>query len=156
MQSNSARALVGVAALVLVIVLFVVFQGEDEAGEGSSQEPVAPTATTENTAEDPAGSGAETPAEQRAPADAGGPRILVESGEPVEGVADLEFDKGDRVRFTVDSDAVEEIHVHGYDLYFDLAAGKPTEVDFAADIDGLFEVELHGSGALIGELTVNP
>ena len=82
--------------------------------------------------------------------------IVVKGGEPEGGVAELEFEKDSEVRFTVESDVAEEIHVHGYDVYADLEPDKPTEVAFLAEIDGVFEVELHGTGAVIAELTVKP
>jgi hypothetical protein len=60
------------------------------------------------------------------------------------------------VRFRVRSPAAEEIHVHGYDRYLDVPAGKTVNVSFKADITGIFEVELHGSGEPIAQLKVEP
>lgn len=53
---------------------------------------------------------------------------------------------------SADEDA--EIHVHGYDLFFDAPAGVPVEVTFTADVPGIFEVEIEGSHKLLFELVV--
>lgn len=60
-----------------------------------------------------------------------------------------------KVRLTVSSDVANEIHVHGYDIYKDVAPGKPAVITFKADQKGLFEVETHESPVLIlGQLQV--
>ena len=82
--------------------------------------------------------------------------IIVKEGAPEGGVAELEYDVGDEVRFAVSSDAADEVHVHGYDIEQEIGPGEPTELAFTADLDGVYEVELHESAAQIAELTVNP
>jgi len=84
------------------------------------------------------------------------PTVVVQGGEPVGGVQELEFSAGDQVRFNVKSDVADEIHVHGYDLAQNVAAGGEISFDFPADIEGIFEVELEGRGEQIAELRVNP
>jgi hypothetical protein len=85
-----------------------------------------------------------------------GPTVVVRNGEPVGGVQELEFDSGDEVAFTVESDVADEVHVHGYDLMEDVSAGGEVSFDFPAEIEGIFEVELEGRGEQIAELRVNP
>jgi plastocyanin len=82
--------------------------------------------------------------------------IVVKNGEPVGGVQDLEYKAGEQVRFTVDSDVADEVHVHGYDLMKDVAAGGSVSFSFPAEIEGIFEVELEEHGEQIAELRVNP
>lgn len=85
------------------------------------------------------------------------PTIVVEDGEPVGGVQELEFSAGEEVRFRVEGDEAEEIHVHGYDLMKEIPQGGGTvEFDFPAEIEGIFEAELEGKGVQIAELRVNP
>lgn len=60
------------------------------------------------------------------------------------------------VLFTVTSDVAEEVHVHGYDLHFDLEPGVSTEVRFTADVAGIFEVELEGAHLHIVDVAVEP
>ena len=61
---------------------------------------------------------------------------------------------GEQVVLRFTSDVVEEIHVHGYDLYTDLVPGQPAEISFTADIPGSFEVELHEAGRPLFQLRV--
>ena len=82
--------------------------------------------------------------------------IVVKGGQPVGGVQDLEFDKGGQIRFVVESDVDEEVHMHGYDVSQDVAAGGKVEFDVPATIEGVFEVELEESVVPIAEITVNP
>ena len=84
------------------------------------------------------------------------PTIEVKNDEPVGGIQELEFDSGEDIRFRVSSDAAEEIHVHGYDIAKEVAAGGSVEFDFPGEIEGIFEVELEELGTQIAELRVNP
>ncbi len=84
------------------------------------------------------------------------PTIVIRGGEPVGGVAELEYDAGEEVRFEVSSDVADEVHVHGYDLMEDVEAGGTVSFDFPAEIEGIFEVELEGRKEQIAELRVNP
>jgi hypothetical protein len=84
------------------------------------------------------------------------PTIVVKNGEPVGGVQELEYSAGDQIRFEVDSDVADEIHVHGYDLMKDVPAGGTVSFSFPAEIEGIFEVELEGRKEQIAELRVNP
>lgn len=84
------------------------------------------------------------------------PTIVVRNGEPVGGIEELEYSAGDQIRFRVESDVADEIHVHGYDLMEDVPAGGAVSFDFPAEIEGIFEVELEGRKEQIAELRVNP
>jgi hypothetical protein len=72
-------------------------------------------------------------------------RIVVRGGKPLSGVKRLEYKKGERVRFSVRSDAADEVHVHGFDVTKALPANRNVRFTFPADIEGVFEVELHGT-----------
>jgi hypothetical protein len=82
--------------------------------------------------------------------------IVVKNGEPVGGIAQLTYNKGEEVRFKVDSDVSDEVHMHGYDIMKDVKAGGSVSFDFPATIEGVFEAELEGRKEQILELTVNP
>ena len=62
---------------------------------------------------------------------------------------------GESVTLKVTSDVADHVHVHGYDLFTDVAAGDPVTIEFSADIPGVFEVELEDSGLLLLELEVS-
>lgn len=82
--------------------------------------------------------------------------IVIKHGKPVGGIADLIYNKGEQVRFKVDSDVSDEVHMHGYDIMKDVKAGGSVSFDFPASIEGVFEAELEGRKEQILELTVNP
>lgn len=136
-----------VAAVVVLVVGFVLATGGDDKGSGTS----AGTATTTETAA-PAATSAGTAA---APA----PEVktvTVKDGKPEGGVQRLAYDKGDTVRFRIDSDTADEIHVHGYDLMKDVEAGGSVAFTFPAKFDGKYEVELEDAGVQIASLEIQP
>ena len=124
MNSTIARALAGVAAILIAVVLLVVLKDDGDSG---------PEKTTK-----------------------GVPTIVVKNGKPVGGIRHLTYAKGDQIRFKVESDVSDEIHVHSYDVMKDIEAGGSVSFDFPATIEGGFEAELEGRGEQIIELTVNP
>jgi hypothetical protein len=142
MRSRALGVGIALAALAAAVVLFVVLRDDEE------PEP-SPTPVVE----EPAPGAAEEPE----PAEPRIPEIVVRDGEPVGGVAELEFRRGERVEFAIRTDADDEIHVHGYDINRDVEAGERTRVDFPAELDGVFEVELHDAGHVeIARITVSP
>lgn len=67
----------------------------------------------------------------------------------------VEVSQGDVVALQVSSDAIEEIHVHGYDHFIDVGPGEDVEFLFTADIPGRFEIEFEVSHQFIAELVVS-
>jgi hypothetical protein len=82
--------------------------------------------------------------------------IVVRDGQPVDGVQELEFTRGERISFAVESDAADEVHLHGYDVSQDVEAGGRVEFDVPATIEGVFEVELELSAVQLAEISVTP
>ena len=146
MGSNGARAAVLVAALAAVVVLFVVLSGADD------EEPQATTAAT-TTEPEPTEGGQE---EKEKPENPGVATIVVKNGQPVGGVQDLEFTKGEDIVFRVRTDVADHVHFHGYDVFMDVAAGGEVRFDVPADVEGVFEVELEDRAVPIAEITVSP
>jgi len=68
----------------------------------------------------------------------------------------IEVNLGSSVDLTISSSIDEVLHIHGYDLFFDLIAGEETPVDFVADVPGIFEVELEGGHGPVFDLEVTP
>lgn len=81
--------------------------------------------------------------------------IVVVNGAPKDGIVRQTVQKGDRVVLVVTSDVADEIHLHGYDLSRDVAAGGTARLPFTANLPGRFEVELESRGVQIADLTVN-
>ena len=74
----------------------------------------------------------------------------VESGGRIQVVLDT------NVRLIVTADVADKVHIHGYDLFFDVPSGTATDFEFVADIPGIFEVEMESSGLVLVELVVGP
>ena len=79
--------------------------------------------------------------------------IEVEEGR-VEGPDTITVAQGDTVRIEVEVDAADHVHVHGYDLMFDVEPGGKTPISFEASIPGIFEIELEDAGVLLTRLEV--
>jgi hypothetical protein len=84
------------------------------------------------------------------------PRIKVEDGVKTEGLDTISVRVGETVRFEVEADIADEIHVHGYDLLFETIPGEEVLVEFVADATGIFEVELEGLALPIVDIEVTP
>jgi hypothetical protein len=126
MSSKTTRLVGGLTVIVIAIVLLVVLKKDDSSSDTSSN--------------------------------AGGtvPTIVVKNGEPVGGIKELTYNKGEQIHFVVDSDVSDEVHMHGYDIMKDVKAGGSVSFDFPATLEGVFEAELEGRKEQILELTVNP
>ncbi len=81
--------------------------------------------------------------------------IHVVNGKPQGGLQKITVNKGDPVRFTVDSDVSDEIHVHGYNFHKDVKKGGSVSFDFPATIEGVFVIELESRSEQIASLQVN-
>jgi hypothetical protein len=127
---NTRTALIGAALVVVAVVLFIVLGG----GSDSSSD----TSSTTDAAEVPT-------------------VVVDKQGEPVGGIADLTYKKGDRIHFKVKVPFEEEIHLHGYDVMKEVPKGGGTVTyDLPAEIEGVFEAELEGQKQQIVELKVEP
>jgi hypothetical protein len=147
MRSNTRKIGLGILALAVAVALFVVLQDEGtDSGPVREGEPA-------KTNEQPDRSQPRQDARKPKPSI---PTIVIEGGKPVGGIEELTYEAGDRIRFRVRSDVADEIHVHGYDLSEDVAAGGSVSFDFPASIEGIFEAELEHRGEHILELRVNP
>jgi hypothetical protein len=81
--------------------------------------------------------------------------VDVVGGEPEGGARTVEVAVGEDVTLRVRSDVEDEVHVHGYDLFVDVAPGAPGELTFVAEIPGQFEIELEGAHTLLVDLVVS-
>jgi hypothetical protein len=139
MNSNTTRVVAGIVVVVVAVVLFVVLK-DDNSGKSDYEK-----------LEDEGKIGKSAGAK-------GAPitTIEIKHGKPVGGIAQLTYNEGERVRFKVDSDVSDEVHMHGYDIMKDVKAGGSVTFDFPATLEGVFEAELEDRKEQILELTVNP
>jgi hypothetical protein len=84
--------------------------------------------------------------------------VRVRDGQPVGGVKELDFDKGDTIAFRVTATAPGgEVHFHGYDIAKEIpASGGSVTYRVPATADGIFEVEMEATGVQIAKVVVQP
>lgn len=73
-------------------------------------------------------------------------------GEVVVDSPRVETSLGEEVLLRISSDVVEEIHVHGYDVYADIPAGGSVDIPLTLTLPGAYEVELHLQGRRMFQL----
>lgn len=152
MGSPLGRVVIAVLALVVAGALFLVLrEGDDD----SSSEPATTAAQTTTTTTAPPEATEQKP-DKPQPPQSRIALIKVVDGEPVDGVAELTFTKGENIRFVVESDVADHVHLHGYDVFQDVPAGGKVEFNVPATIEGVFEVELEDRVVPLAEITVEP
>ncbi len=135
-------------AVLVAVVAFVALPPGDDDSNTADRRTTAGTART---------TGAESPSQRpQAEARPAYSTIRLRGGEPVGGPQEISLEQGDAARIEVRSDQPGEVHIHGYDKYLDLEAGKPARARFPANLEGIFEIEDHDTGTPIAELRVSP
>jgi len=140
--------------IAVVIALAAVFLFSMTGSEGGEEDEAASrSAATATPSATPEADGEATATPTPEPTATPRPQPPLVTGERVKR---LRFIEGETVRFRVRSAAAEEVHVHGYDVYADVPAGRTVTVFFPARITGIFEVEFHNAGREIAQLRVDP
>jgi hypothetical protein len=139
MKTGTRWAVLGLV-VVVAVVAFVIAQS----GGGSSS-------SSKSTSAPATGTGVNGTTTAAAPK-----VIVVRNVKPVGGVQDITVKKGGQVRFTVQSDSAQEIHVHGYDFHKNVPKNGSVSFSFPAKIDGGFVIELERPGVQIASLKVQP
>jgi hypothetical protein len=143
---NARWILLAAGAAALVILFLVLNPGEDE--EPSTQ----PTPTATEPSPRPTESPEPTPT---ATGTLDAVEIEVEEGR-VEGPGRIRSSQGDRVAIEVKADVTDQVHVHTYDLFFEVSPNRDAQIRFRADITGVFEIELEDAGLTLTMLEVSP
>jgi hypothetical protein len=152
--SNGGRIGLLVGTIVVLVLAFVLLSPSDDPDESSATTPTAGglATTPASPVDDP-----QQTTTAVAPPEPPFETIRVKAGKPVGGVKTITVAKDERARIRVTStDTSDEIHLHGYDKYADVAPGRSARFSFEADAEGIFEIELHATGTLIGKLVVEP
>ena len=131
------RRLLATAAFALLALLAVPACGgdDDEAGQGAPGTTTEAETTTEIT----------TTEETTTAAEPSGPvkvRITYRGGKLSGDTGTVPIEKGADVQLMVRADVEDEVHLHGYDIAAEVAAGHPAEINFKADDAGKFIAEL--------------
>jgi hypothetical protein len=144
MKTGTRWAVLGVVVVVAVVAFVIVQSGGGSSSSSSkttaAQAPATGTAVNRTTT----------------PAPAASQLIVVKGAKPVGGVQDINVKKGQQVRFTIQSDVADEIHVHGYDFHKNVPKNGSVSFSFPAKIDGGFVIELESRGEQIAALKVQP
>jgi hypothetical protein len=84
--------------------------------------------------------------------------VRVKDGQPVGGVKELDFNKGDTILFRVTANAPGgEVHFHGYDIAKEIPqSGGSVTYKVPATAEGIFEVEMEATGVQIAKVVVQP
>jgi hypothetical protein len=155
MQNRRAGLAISGLAIVAAVVLFIVLSGGDDSDEGADTT-VAQTTSATTTTDD--GQTTEetttTTTEPEKPEKPEVATIEVKDGAPVGGVQKLSFSEGEDVRFLVESNVEDEVHLHGYNVTEEVAPDEPAKFSFEATIPGVFELELHHAVTQIAEIEV--
>jgi hypothetical protein len=124
---NMRTALVGAVLVVVAVVLLIVLSSTGDDSKMTTEAGKVPTV------------------------------VVNKQGEPVGGIKELVYRRGDRIHFKVEVPFEEEVHLHGYDVAKEVPEGGGTVTyDLPADIEGVFEAELEGQKEQIVELKVEP
>src|SRR2546423_3317239 len=143
MKTGSRWAVLGLVVVVAVVAFVIAQSGGGSSSSSKSTQAQAPVqGKSVNTATTPAAPAAKV--------------IVVRNAKPVGGVQDITVKKGGQVRFSVQSDSAQEIHVHGYDFHKNVPKNGSVSFSFPAKIDGGFVIELEGPGEEIVAVKVQP
>lgn len=136
------------ASVLLALTAVLVACGDDDSADtietstpvtAPEDEESAPTEATETTA---------------VPAEGTLIEVTVTDGN-VDGGGRHRVPVGETVTLRVTSDVADHVHLHGYDVLVDVAAGETAELTFDATIPGVFEAELEDARIPLVELEVS-
>jgi hypothetical protein len=143
------RVLIIVATVAVAAVLFVVLRPDDD-----DDEPAATTTTQTNPTTDREPT--VPPPRPPSPPPPARVRITVRDGRPVGGIRRVTVGRGRRVILIVSSDVSDHVHLHGYNVFRDVAPGRPARLAFRATIVGTIEVELEDRRVPLARITTQP
>ena len=153
MQATRRTTVLLVAAALLTGSFALASCGGDDEASGTTTETTTQTTSETTTSTETTTTETTTEPEVEKPTVV---RVTVVDGAPTGGIVRATVDQGDRVRLVVTSDVADEIHLHGYDVSRDVAAGGTVTLAFRASIPGRFEAELEERGVQIADITVEP
>lgn len=137
----SLRARVGAALAVMALLVLVACGGGDDDSPTVASDTPVPTTVAGSPATSAASAGTVL-------------AVTVRGGSVVEGGSRQRATLNQPVTIRVTSDVADEVHVHGYNKMFDVAAGQRGEVTFNANIPGVFEVEFEKSHKVLFTMEV--
>lgn len=127
--------------------------GLSACGGTDDEGPAAGTVTGGQTTEAP--TTAEATTTEAAPEGPRQIRITYRGGKLSGDSGTVRVARGDEIELIVRADVEDEVHVHGYDLFTEVAPGHPAKISFVADQRGTFTIELEHLHVRIAKLRVS-
>jgi hypothetical protein len=144
------RIALALGAVAVAVVLFLILRPEGDDDEAGTTAAATTTAETETEA-------TTEPATTTEVALVPEPvQIVFRNGRVRGGVQTFSFAPGDQIRLIVRADVADHVHVHGFDLFADVAPRRPARFTFRADLTGRFDIELEDRRVPLAELRVQP
>lgn len=147
------RIAIALGAVSVAVVLFLVLRPEGDDDEAATTSGLTTTAETESGATTQSGTTTQ-PATTTAPAQPEPVQVVFRDGRVRGGVQTFSFEQGARIRLIIRADVADHVHVHGFDLFTDVAPGQPARFTFRADLTGRFTIELEDRHVPLAELRV--
>jgi hypothetical protein len=152
----------GAAAFVLVVAALTACGGDDAASSTSTSLPslstttAAPTTAAGPTATTVQATTTTTTTAAPTTTTVSGPESyeFAVTGESVDGPQKIDATLGEEIVILVSADVTDEVHLHGYDVFADVAPDAPARLEVVTDIPGIFEIELEGARLVLTELEV--
>ena len=114
-MNSTMRVVLGIGVVVVAVVLLVVLK--DDGGDRVERaRPPPPRRSSRRRGHEP------DPDDRRS-----------KNGKPVGGIAEITVNEGEQVRFKVESDVSDEVHLHGYDIMKDVKAGGSVTLRLPGD-----------------------
>ena len=147
------RILIVAAAVIVAAGLFVVLRPDDEDEATLTTATTTATTTSTTTEREPSVPPPPRPPSPPPPAVV---RITVRDGTPVGGVRRVTVGKRRRVVLVVSSNVADHVHLHGYNVFRDVAPGRPARLAFRATIVGTVVAELEDRRVPLARITTQP
>jgi plastocyanin len=172
-RPSAVTALTALAAVVVLMLAGCGGGGSDDTGAAGNEQTSSPSASepaSESPSESPSDSPSDDASDDSTDDGTGGPgdveteddaveiEIEIENGRVTPSGQRVDVQVGEPIRFVVDSDAADEVHVHSTPEHsFRVKPGDDDrQFEFTLNQPGVVEVELHELGDVVVSLAARP
>jgi plastocyanin len=171
-RPSAVTALTALAAVVALMLAGCGGGGSDTSGAASEEQTTSPSASApgESPSDDASDSPSESPSDDASDDSTDSPgdveteddaveiEIEIENGRVTPSGRRVDVQVGERIRFKVDSDVADELHVHSTPEHtFAVQPGDDDkEFEFTLNQPGVVDVELHELGDVIVSIAARP
>jgi hypothetical protein len=167
-RPSAVTALTALAAVVALMLAGCGGGGSDTSGAASEEQTTSPSASapgespsdspSESPSDDASDDSTDSPGDVETEDDAVEIEIEIENGRVTPSGKRVDVQVGERIRFKVDSDVADELHVHSTPEHtFAVQPGDDDkEFEFTLNQPGVVDVELHELGDVIVSIAARP